>query len=176
MTPKDDSDETDAPAAEAPPPGAVLFEFFNEIGIIEQLGSNRFRQVMPDGMQSSQFSVLNHFARLGGERSPAQLASAFQVSKAAMTNTLQRLEKAGWVAIRPDPKDGRGKIVAATPEGLAARERAIAALMPQIRWIAGRLAPEKFAAALPFLREVRQLLDRARDPDFEDGPPPPPAR
>ena len=63
-------------------------------------------------------------------------------------------------------------MVTITPEGLAARERAIGALMPQMRWLAERMGPERFAEALPFLRELRMLLDRARDPDFEDGPPP----
>ncbi|MEM6439907.1 MAG: MarR family transcriptional regulator [Pseudomonadota bacterium] len=180
MTPKDDpadqNDDSGGGPRSGPPPGVVLFEFFNEIGIIDQLGSARFQSVMPDGLHVSHFTVLNHFARLGGERSPAQLANAFQVGKATMTNTLQRLQKAGFIEVRPHPRDGRGKVVTITPEGLAARERAIAALMPQIHWLGQRLDPERFAEALPFLRELRELLDRARDPDFEDGPPASPQR
>ena len=49
--------------------------------------------------------MLNHFARLGGVRSPAELAQAFQVSKGAMTNTLQRLEAGRLVKIIPDPAE-----------------------------------------------------------------------
>ena len=39
--------------------------------------------------------VLNHFARLGGEKTPAQLARVFHVTKGAMTNTVGRLDAAG---------------------------------------------------------------------------------
>src|SRR3712207_5255456 len=53
----------------------LAFRVFNEIGIIEQLSRTMFERVMPDGLTVPQFSVLNHFVRLGGERSPAQLAS-----------------------------------------------------------------------------------------------------
>ena len=104
-----------------------MFEVFNEIGIIEQLARNRFERVLPHGMTLSQFSVLNHFARLGGEKSPLALARAFQVSKGTMTNTLQRLEVQGLVVLRPDPTDGRGKLVAITPLGESRREEAVAA-------------------------------------------------
>jgi len=69
--------------------GSALYAFFNEIGIINQLFSTAFRRALPDGMTSAQFTVLNHFARLGGERTPAQLAASFQVTKGAITNTLQ---------------------------------------------------------------------------------------
>ena len=71
----------------------ISFRFFTEIGIIEQLARNRLERGLPDGLKISQFSVLNHLVRLGGEWSPARLARAFQVTKGAMTNTLQRLEK-----------------------------------------------------------------------------------
>ncbi|HNK68572.1 MAG TPA: helix-turn-helix domain-containing protein, partial [Flavobacteriales bacterium] len=44
------------------------------------------------GMELSHFSVLNHLARTGEERTPAQLARAFHVTRGAMTNTLTKLE------------------------------------------------------------------------------------
>ena len=88
-------------------PHQQLFEFFNEIGIINQLSSTRFERVLPPGLSLAQFSVLNNFARLGGTRTPAQLASAFQVTKGAMTNTLKKLAAGGYINITPDPADGR---------------------------------------------------------------------
>ena len=75
--------------------GPVIFHVFNEIGIIEQLARNVFEQVLPDGLKVSQFSILNHFVRLGDDKNPVDLARAFQVTKGAMTNTLQRLEGRG---------------------------------------------------------------------------------
>ena len=77
----------------------LLFTLFNEIGIISQLSNAAFEKVLPDGLKVSHFSVLNHLARLGDNKSPSSLASAFQVTKGAMTNTLGRLEARGLVKV-----------------------------------------------------------------------------
>jgi DNA-binding MarR family transcriptional regulator len=142
----------------------ITFQFFNEVGIIYQLARNRVERVLPRGMTLSQFSVLSNFVRLGGERSPAGLATAFQVTRQTMTNTLQRLEAAGYVAIRPDPADGRAKIVAITDAGRAMRQACMAAQLPLLAEFEQLLPTADLAALLPGLRQVRQLLDAARDP------------
>lgn len=141
----------------------IAFEFFNEIGIIEQLARTAVERVLPRGITLSQFSVLNNFVRLGGERSPAGLASAFQVTRQTMTNTLQRLEAAGLVTSRPDPADGRAKIITITDAGRAMRQRCIEAQAPLLAELGDRLPETELAALLPGLRNVRILLDRARD-------------
>ena len=118
----------------APPPDdPLVFRFFNEIGIIEQLSRARFERGLPHGLTLSQFKVLNHFARLGGERSPLSLARSFQVTKGAVTNAVQKLEGKGFVATRPDPDDGRGKLVYLTdagPRRPRRRHRHAAAVLP----------------------------------------------
>ncbi len=139
-----------------------LFEFFNEIGIINQLSSTRFERVLPDGLTLSQFSVLNNFARLGGTRTPAQLANAFQVTKGAMTNTLKKLAARGCIELQPDPADGRSKIVAVTPAGLKLRETAIKAALDELSDIGAQVDTKWVAQVLPKLREVRSALDEAR--------------
>lgn len=77
----------------------------------KQLAHNRFERLLPPGLTLPLFNVLNHFVRLGGEYSPAPRANAFQVSRQTMSNTLQQLEKAKLAVIRPDPADGRAKII-----------------------------------------------------------------
>ncbi len=139
-----------------------LFEFFNEIGIINQLSSTRFERVLPDGLTLSQFSVLNNFARLGGTRTPAQLANAFQVTKGAMTNTLKKLAARGCIELQPDPADGRSKIVAVTPAGLKLRETAIKAALNELSDLEALLDTQWIVEVLPQLREVRSALDAAR--------------
>ena len=79
------------------PPGEVYFRLFNEIGIINQLASNRAERAMPHGLTMSQFTVLNHFSRGLPPKPPLELANAFQVTKGAMTNTLKQLEGKGFV-------------------------------------------------------------------------------
>jgi len=141
----------------------VTFEFFNEIGIIGQLSQNRLEQALPGSLKLPHFTVLNHFTRLGGEQSPAELARAFQVTKGAMTNTIQRLEARGLIAVRPDPRDGRAKKVSLTDAGRAVRDDAVAAIAPIIEQLNGRFTDSQFEEALPFLREVRVYLDEARN-------------
>lgn len=140
-----------------------LFTFFNEVGIINQLASTQLERALPDGLKLAHFSVLNHFARLGGERTPVDLARAFQVTKGAMTNTLQKLEARGLVTIRTNPDDGRSKLVVMTDEGRRVRNEAIAALEPMFKDLGTRLPLKDMARALPVLAEVRQVLDEARN-------------
>jgi DNA-binding MarR family transcriptional regulator len=96
-------------------------------------------------------------------QSPLSLANAFQVTKGAMTNTLQRLEAKGYVTVEPDPADGRAKIVRITRAGRAARNRALAAMTPEIARLLGEIKAAEFAAALPFLTKLKDVLDRRRD-------------
>ena len=77
---------------------------FSEMLTADQLARNRLSKVLPKGMELSHFSVLNHLAHIREERTPAQLASIFSVTRGAMTNTLGKLEAAGHVHIRPAKK------------------------------------------------------------------------
>ncbi|MFZ4606199.1 MAG: MarR family winged helix-turn-helix transcriptional regulator [Caulobacter sp.] len=133
-----------------------------EIGIIAQLSSARLERNLPDGMSAAQFGVLTHFMRRGGRESPAQLASAFQVTKGAMTNTLQRLEAQGFVAIVGDPDDGRRKWVTLTDAGAGAFDRCIAAMRPHLEGMRAAFTEAEFKAALPFLQALRVWLDENR--------------
>ena len=140
-----------------------LFAFFNEIGIINQLASTQLERLLPDGLKLAHFSVLNHFARLGGERTPHELARAFQVTKGAITNTLQRLEARDLIAIRTNPEDGRSKLVTMTDKGGQVRDDAIAAVTPMLASLAGQLPLKEMERTLPILEEVRSILDEARN-------------
>ena len=73
---------------------------FAELFMADQLARARLSRVLPRGMELSHFSVLNHLARKQEERTPAQLAKAFHVTRGAMTNTLSKLEMAGHVHIQ----------------------------------------------------------------------------
>lgn len=143
----------------------IAFEVFNEIGIIDQLANTLFVQALPKAMTVAQFTVLNHFVRLKIEdKSPAALANAFQLTRATMTSTLGRLERAGLVAVRPDPRDGRAKRVSITLAGRAMRDRCIEAITPLVPHVASAVPENDFAAILPLLRRMRIALDALRDP------------
>ena len=127
----------------------------SEILTADQLVRNKLGRAMPKGMEISHFSVLNHLARAGGERTPAQLARSFHVTRGAMTNTLKRLEQAGHIHIRPDWDDARRKQVAISPAGRRARDVALEAIGPVIEETFGQMDAERMRAILPVLRELR---------------------
>lgn len=147
-----------------------VFQFFTEVGIIEHLARTAAERVMPDGLSMAGFAVLNHLARMGPTQAPAQIASAMQVTKGAMTGTLKRLEAEGLVQIVPDPNDGRGKAVTVTAFGLETRDAAIAALGPLFADLFRAVDPRAVEAILPVLRHIRARLDAARDGDRSPGP------
>jgi len=132
---------------------------FSEIFMADQLARNRLTKAMPKGMEISHFSVLNHLARANDERSPAQLARAFHVTRGAMTNTLNKLEWAGHVHIRPDWDDARRKFVSISPSGRAARDAALAAIAPILSDLVEAIGTERVKAALPVLRDMRIRLE-----------------
>ena len=140
----------------------LYFRMFNEIGIISQLSSNRLERVLPPGMSIAQFSLLNHLVRLGGAWAPSRLARAFQVTKGAMTNTLQRLEAQGLIRVAIDPDDARGKRVEITEAGRKMREKCVRATGTVMGDIIKLVPADDVGAVLPFLERLRKTLDENR--------------
>ena len=138
---------------------ALAISLFGEILMADQLARARLTKALPKGMELSHFSVLNHLAPGGAERSPAQLAKSFHVTRGAMTNTLGKLELAGYIHIRPDWDDARRKMVAISPAGRKAREAAIDAITPMISDMVSDLGEDKVRATLPVMRELRGRLE-----------------
>jgi DNA-binding MarR family transcriptional regulator len=137
-------------------------QVFTEIGVISQLTRNRLERALPEGLSQAQFGLLTHLAQHGGEQSPVQLAQAFQVTKGAMTNTLQRLEAQGFVHVVGDRDDGRRKRVSITPAGLAAHDLGVKAARPAMDALRERFSDAEFGAALPFLSALRAWLNENR--------------
>jgi DNA-binding MarR family transcriptional regulator len=132
---------------------------FGELFMADQLARNRISKSLPKGMELSHFGVLNHLARAGEERSPAQLAKSFHVTRGAMTNTLARLEWAGHIHVRPDWDDARRKFVSISPSGRAARDAAVQVIAPLIADVVQALGAERVRSVLPVLRELRTRLE-----------------
>lgn len=149
---------------QTPPPedltrASVAASLFAEVLVTEQLARAMIGRALPGGMQISHFSVLNLLAHVSEERTPAQLAEAFHVTRGAMSNTLARLEWAGHVHIRPDWDDARRKFVSISPAGRAARDAALAAIQPAMSDVVRDIGAERVRAALPVLRALRKRLE-----------------
>ena len=140
---------------------SLAASLFSELLIVEQLARAMLGNVLPGGMQISHFSVINLLAHINEERSPAQLAEAFHLTRGAMSNTLARLEWAGYVHIRPDWDDARRKFVSISPAGRAARDAALAAIMPAMSDIVRDIGTDRIRATLPVLRALRDRLEES---------------
>ncbi|WP_295311354.1 MarR family winged helix-turn-helix transcriptional regulator [Roseobacter sp.] len=137
---------------------ALTISLFSEILAADQMVRARLSKVLPKGMEISHFSVLNHLAGHSEERTPAQLAETFHVTRGAMTNTLSKLEWAGYVHIRPDWDDARRKLVAISTAGRQARDQAVGSITPVINQVVEKLGDKQVREALPLLRELRRQL------------------
>ncbi len=142
------SDDTDA----------LAISLFSEMLAADQMVRNRLSRVLPKGMEISHFSVLNHLAWHEGERTPAQLAEVFNVTRGAMTNTLGKLEWAGYIHIRPDWDDARRKLVAISPAGKKARDQALSSVAPVVSDIVKQIGADQVRTTIPTLRALRRKL------------------
>ena len=108
----------------------TLITLLSEIGAIEQIARSKLDSALPGNLNISNFALLNHFGRRNEEKTPLQLAKIFNVTKGAMTNTLNKLENLGYIHIRPDWEDARKKLVSISPSGIKARNNAMEIIKP----------------------------------------------
>jgi DNA-binding MarR family transcriptional regulator len=144
-------------------PADLLFQFFNEVGLIAQRGQTVFERVMPEAMTLAQFTVLDSLVQAAGPGKPGDLARALHVTKATMSSTLQRLDSKGLVRMVADPDDGRSKNVDVTAAGRKMHSRCHAALGGELERLVPQLAPGDIEALVPWLCDIRTALETERD-------------
>lgn len=141
----------------------LLFQTFTEIGIINQLARAELKQALPEGMSNAQFETLTHLNRVDGPHAPSHMATAFQVTKGAMTHTLGLLQKNGWVRVENHPTDGRGKTVEITKAGQEKYQEAqqkLYALMGKLLAFTSDMDLETLNRDL---EKIRVFMDAARN-------------
>lgn len=138
---------------------SLAVSLFGEILALDQLVRARLAKVLPKGMELSHFSVLNQLSHTKTERTPAQIAKSFRVTRGAITNTLNKLELSGYIHVRPDWDDARRKMVSISPAGIVARNNALTAVTPIINELVSEMGEERLKAIVPILRELRQKFE-----------------
>jgi DNA-binding MarR family transcriptional regulator len=138
---------------------SLAVSLFGEILALDQLVRARLAKVLPKGMELSHFSVLNQLRHTKIERTPAQIAKSFRVTRGAITNTLNKLELSGYIHVRPDWDDARRKMVSISPAGIVARNNALAAVTPIINELISEMGEERLKAIVPILRDLRQKFE-----------------
>jgi DNA-binding MarR family transcriptional regulator len=79
------------------------------------------------GLRPGWFDLLAALRRAGPpyELTPTELMQATMLSSGGITKRLDRLERAGLLTRRPDPRDRRGTLVRLTRKGLSVFNRAL---------------------------------------------------
>ena len=137
-----------------------LLILLSEIATIEQLARNQLDNALPKNLNISSFSVLNHFSGSKAEKTPLQLARSFHVTKGAMTNTLNKLEKLGYIHIRPDWNDARKKLISISQSGVDARNHAIKSIKPILDEIIMKTDHVTKKSLLGDLRSFRESIEK----------------
>lgn len=143
-------------------PRPPIFRLMTEIGIIQQLSTAALARRLPDGLHPTQFNVLSHMMRQPAPERPADLARAFQVPKASMTNTLMQLEKRGLIRAAPNPEDARSKVMSITDAGRALFLEVIEDVSPVLMKVTQDI--DGLEGVLPVLEALREAFDSNRDP------------
>src|SRR5436305_5611211 len=95
-------------------------------GIVDRIGGldRRFKRAMDEtlgefNLDYAEYKLLGLLSREGEvyRSSPGRLARLMELSSGAITNSLDRLEEAGFLRRLPDPDDRRGILVELTADG-----------------------------------------------------------
>jgi len=97
--------------------------------------------------------VLLTFSR-AGSLPLSKIGQRLQVHPTSVTNIIDRLEKSGLVARRPNPDDGRGTLAEITAKGREVVEDATRDLMAA-EFGMGALSPEQHRELFTVLRDLR---------------------
>lgn len=104
----------------------------------------------PLGLTHGQFSLMMALNR-PVPASLGSVANLLAMDRTTLTAALKPLDRRGLVAIVPDPKDGRGRLLALTPEGSALLAEAVPIWQRAHAAIEGRLSdsdPDRLRASL----------------------------
>ena len=118
------------------------------IGRLHRLAGYLTGELLPvyerHGLGEGEFDVLATLRRAGApyERGPGELAEHTMVTSGAMTKRLDRLVEARLVERRTADQDGRRRIVALTPAGLALIDAAFTEHMANERRLVSELSAQ----------------------------------
>jgi DNA-binding MarR family transcriptional regulator len=112
------------------------------------------------------FKMLSRLRSFGPpyQRSAGMLANDMQLSSGAMTNRLDRMEKAGLIRRLPDPNDRRGTLVEPTEAGHAAWDQAVGTQARREALIAAVLSDKEREQLHRLLRQLMRAF-----PDKDHG-------
>jgi DNA-binding MarR family transcriptional regulator len=136
-----------------PSPMGVIGRISRASRYIEQFLQKNFARF---GLNGGEFDVLATLRRNGApyQLTPTALFKSMMLSSGAMTNRLDRLEKAEYIERKPDPNDRRGALVTLTDRGLELIDLAVAAHITHEQQLLSSLTSEEQKLLADLLRKL----------------------
>jgi DNA-binding MarR family transcriptional regulator len=139
-------------------------------GVVSRMGAigrhltRAFDQTLADyTLNHGEYRLLLRLATRAADHrmSAGDLSRALTLSSGAMTNRLDRLEKAGFVRRVPDPRDRRGVLVELTPAGKKQIDAAVIEQAAKEIDTMSVLSPKELTTLNALLRKVLASLEVA---------------
>jgi len=137
-------------------------------GIVDRIGgiNRRIKRMLDEtldehGLSSGEWHALGQLSRSpGGRRTAGDLAKRAELSSAAMTNRLDRLENAGLVRRHPDEHDRRAVQIEVSDEGRKLYERTVDAQAAKEAIVAEALTEKQQDQLNDLLRQIMRAFER----------------
>lgn len=138
------------------------YDILTYVGIIEHLTRTRAEKALRGtGVTFPQFAFLNHFRRRPAEepKTVTSIARAFQQPQPGVTKTLQKMLAQGLIKAVDAPDDGRSRLLALTPKGIKAHDKALAVLSDQFRAAFTDWTEPEMTALFQHLSKLKAWMD-----------------
>jgi DNA-binding MarR family transcriptional regulator len=131
-------------------------------GLTRRIRKGHKEALAEHGLTWEEWDVLGALRRAGPpyKSSPGELAKFAELSSGAMTNRLDRLEKAGFIERLPDPDDRRGVHIQLTKAGIDKWLEATGAEAERENLIAGALTKSEKEQLNALLRRLMLEFER----------------
>lgn len=141
----------------------------SDIGYLLNKATRRFRlgfaaSLTDIGLRPQQAAALMAIGRSSeGRLTPSQLADAIDIDAPTVSSMLDRLQRDHWVAVTPNPDDGRSRLITLTDKAVEA--------LPAVFEQASVVSAEAMACFTPDeARELERLLSRLCERDARTTP------
>lgn len=140
-----------------------MFRRTESFGYLVNLLARQFirsldRRIEAHGLTHGQFPALLMLWERPG-LTQAEIARFVSVEQPTMANTLNRMERDGWLERRPDPDDRRRSLIYPTAKALAVQDEVLA-MAAEVNAIATRgMADDEKFAAIALLKRMAANLD-----------------
>ena len=110
------------------------------------------------GLGVSEMAALEHLHASGGGLTPTKLGRRLSMGSGTVSPLVDRLERAGYVERRPNPKDRRSSVVRMTPWGLEESARHLLPLAADFLRTASGLGKEERSTVGGYLEAIADTL------------------